>query len=76
LSSGKAIKKKVIANKSYIKIAVTNVSIKFNDDKEAFVEFDQRYESDRLTSEDHKLLIMEKNGPRWQIIKELVQAQS
>ena len=76
LEQWKSYKKKVIANKSYIKVAVTNVSIKFNDDKEAFVEFDQRYESDRLTSEDHKLLIMEKNGPRWQIIKELVQAQS
>ena len=76
LEQWKSYKKKVIGNKSYIKVSVTNVSIKFNDDNEAFVEFDQRYESNRFTSEDHKLLIMEKNGPRWQIIKELVQAQS
>jgi len=76
LEQWKSYKKKVIGNKSFIKVSVTNVSIKFNDENEAFVEFDQRYESNRLTSEDHKLLILEKNGPKWQIIKELVQAQS
>lgn len=76
LKQWKRYKKKVISNKSYIKVSVTNVSIKFADNNEAFVEFDQRYESDRHQSEDHKLLIMEKNDQKWQIIKELVQLQN
>ncbi|MDX8401628.1 MAG: peptidylprolyl isomerase [Mariprofundaceae bacterium] len=65
-------KRRVIGNKRFIRVKLSNMRIRKTDDDHAVAEFHQRYESDRFISDDDKRLTLVRTPEGWRIQREEV----
>jgi len=71
LSAWKAYKKRVIGNKSYIKVDLRNIKVELSEDeKVARVRFNQAFRSNTYNGDDVKVLKLEKRQQGWKIVRE------
>ncbi|MDQ6968399.1 MAG: tetratricopeptide repeat protein [Mariprofundaceae bacterium] len=71
LATWKAYKKRVIGNKSYIKVDLSDVKVDFSEDKNVVqIRFNQAFRSNNYNGDDVKLLKLEKRQQGWKIVRE------
>jgi len=71
LSAWKAYKKRVIGNKTYIKVDLSNIKVELSEDgKVARIRFKQVFRSNSYNGDDVKVLKLEKRQEGWKIVRE------
>ncbi len=71
LSAWKAYKKRVIGNKTYIKVDLSNIKVELSEDKKvARIRFKQAFRSNTYNGDDVKVLKLEKRQQGWKIVRE------
>ena len=71
LSAWKAYKKRVIGNKTYIKVDLSNIKVELSENgKVAHIRFNQAFHSNSYNGDDVKVLKLEKRHEGWKIIRE------
>lgn len=71
LAAWKAYKMRVIGNKSYISVDLSDVKIDLSEDKSvARVRFNQAFRSNNYNGDDVKVLKLEKRQKSWKIVRE------
>jgi len=71
LAAWKAYKKRVIANKSYIKVDLSDIKVELSEDGNvAHVRFNQAFHSNSYNGDDVKILKLEKRQQGWKIVRE------
>ncbi|MDQ6955692.1 MAG: hypothetical protein Q9M21_00705, partial [Mariprofundaceae bacterium] len=67
----KAYKKRVIANKSYIKVDLSDIKVELSEDGNAArIRFNQAFHSNSYNGDDVKVLKLEKRQKGWKIVRE------
>ncbi|OIO71912.1 MAG: hypothetical protein CO186_10150 [Zetaproteobacteria bacterium CG_4_9_14_3_um_filter_49_83] len=66
----KAYKRRVITNKKFIEVALSDTKLIFDHDHFVTVQFRQSFRSDSFSSEDNKALVWQRQGNEWKIISE------
>ncbi len=71
LSAWKAYKKRVIGNKTYIKVDLSNIKVELSEDGNvARIRFKQTFHSNSYNGDDVKVLKFEKRQEGWKIVRE------
>lgn len=71
LATWKSYKKRVIGNKLYIKVNVSDIKVELSEDKNvARVRFNQAFRSNNYNGDDVKVLKFEKRQGGWKIVRE------
>jgi len=71
LSAWKSYKKRVIGNKSYIKVDLSNINVALSEDKKVVrIRFNQTFRSNSYNGDDVKVLKLEKRQQGWKIVRE------
>ncbi len=71
LAAWKAYKKRVIANKAYIKLDLSDIKVELSEDGNvARVRFNQAFHSNNYNGNDVKVLKLEKGQKGWKILRE------